>query len=220
MSLWAAKRTAVRRTKIARLEPDAREGDLAKVIYLTGAPASGKSSTTRLLADVVPGLLVWEYGLYLTEHVAKRSGAVTSQDNLRKHSSSVVAPEDVAQVDLALLDFVATNRVSKNIVIDSHPVTKESYGFRITPFSLEQFKLLAPDEIWFFYASPVATVTRIANDAAGRPMISEEEARMHTVLQSSVAATYGMSLGTPVYLFDTTTVDRPDLISRLAQRLT
>ena len=44
---------------------------MPKVIYLTGAPASGKSSTTRMLADRVPGLRVWEYGARLTEHVPK-----------------------------------------------------------------------------------------------------------------------------------------------------
>ncbi|MER9462202.1 ATP-binding protein [Mesorhizobium sp. M0387] len=193
---------------------------MGKVIYLTGAPASGKSSTARLLADAIPGLLVWEYGARLTDHVRSRSAKVSSQDNLREHSSAVVTPEDVAQVDLALLDFVAANRASKNIIIDSRPVTKERYGFRITPFSLEQFNQLDPDEIWLLYASPEVTIARIEKDAAGRPMISEEEARMHTALQSSVAATYGMSAGAAIYLFDTSAPDRASLISLLGRRLT
>jgi adenylate kinase len=192
---------------------------MPKVVYLTGAPAAGKSSTTRLLAKRVPELLVWEYGARLTEHISARCADVVHQDELRTRSAGVVTPEDVNEVDQALVAFVTGYRGRHPIIIDSHAVTKEEYGYRITPFSLDQFARLAPDEIWVLFASPEVTRARIAADAAGRPMMSEEEARMHTALQASVAATYGMSLGLPVYLFDTG-ARRNDLVGRLAQRLT
>lgn len=191
---------------------------MGKVIYLTGAPASGKSSTTRLLGDADPNLLIWEYGAKLTEHVKRRSSEVTRQDDLRERSARVVTPEDVEEVDHALIAFVAQHRASNNVIIDSHPVTKETFGFRITPFSLEQFGRLAPDEIWLLYASPEVTIRRISADPAGRPLVSEEEARFHTTLQASVAATYGMALGRAVHLFDTGG-NRDELISGLQERL-
>lgn len=189
-----------------------------KVVYLTGAPASGKSSTTRLLAEQVPELLVWEYGARLTEHVIAKSKHVMRQDDLRARSAGVVTPEHVAEVDRALLAFVEQHRGRRPVLIDSHAVTKEAYGFRITPFSLEQFGRLSPDEIWVLYASPGETRRRIEADAGGRPMVSEEEARTHSALQASVAATYGMSLGRPVYLFDTA-APRCELVAQLAGRL-
>ncbi len=191
---------------------------MLKVIYLTGAPAAGKSSTTRALAERVPDLLVWEYGARLTEHVMAKSAGISSQADLRAASSSVVTPEDVAEVDRELLAFVQVNRRQRHVLIDSHPVTKETYGYRITPFSLEQFTKLAPDEIWVLYASPEETRRRIAADHGGRPMVSEEDARTHTALQASVAATYGMAVGRPIYLFDTA-VPRDVLVERLACRL-
>jgi len=191
---------------------------MPKVIYLTGAPAAGKSSTTRLLAENVEGLLVWEYGARLTDYVISRTAAISHQDELRTRSASVVTPEDVHNVDQALIAFVDENRDSRPIIIDSHPVTKEGYGYRITPFSLEQFARLSPDEIWVLLASPAATIARIAADPAGRPMVTEEEAHLHTALQASVAATYGMSLGRPVYLFDTSAAPS-DLINRLTEQL-
>lgn len=191
---------------------------MPKVIYLTGAPASGKSSTTRMLSERVPNLLVWEYGERLTKHVIAKSASISNQEELRAHSSRIVTHEDVIEVDLALLTFVKSSRTNHHVVIDSHPVTKEVFGYRITPFSLEQFAELAPDEIWVLYASPEETRRRIANDGAGRPMVTEEEARTHSALQASVAATYGMALGRPVYLFDTE-VAREDLITRLVGRL-
>ncbi len=121
---------------------------MPKVIYLTGAPAAGKSSTTRLLRERVPELLIWEHGAKLTAHCAARSSEVTGQHDLRARSAGLITLEDVAAVDEALLDFVDGQRSQRHIVIDSHPVTKEEWGYRITPFSFEQFARLHPDEIW------------------------------------------------------------------------
>ncbi len=191
---------------------------MPKVIYLTGAPAAGKSSTTRLLLEQAPDLVIWEYGARLTEHCAARSADVTGQHELRARSAGLVTPEDVAEVDRALMAFVDENRPSRHVLIDSHPVTKESYGYRITPFSLEQFAQLRPDEIWVLFASPEETRRRIETDPGGRPQVTEEEARTHTMLQASVAATYGMSIRCPVYMFDTAG-PREKLVTRLAGRL-
>ena len=191
---------------------------MPKVIYLTGAPASGKSTTAQLLAEKVPELLVWEYGARLTEHVIARSRGVSSQTDLRAQSASVVTPEDVAEVDRELISFLESNRVDRHVLIDSHPVTKESYGFRVTAFSIEQLTRLAPDEVWVLYASPEETRRRIAKEDGGRPLVDEEEARMRTALQASVAATYGVIVGRPVYLFDTC-LPREELVTRLVGRL-
>lgn len=191
---------------------------MKKVIYLTGAPAAGKSSTTKLLIEKLPELLVWEYGARLAEHCAARSASSISQNDLRTSSASIVTPEDVVKVDQDLIEFVNAHRGRKHVLIDSHPVTKENYGYRITAFSFEQLAKLSPNEIWVLFASPEETRRRIQTDPGGRPLVSEEEARMHTTLQASVAATYGVSLHCPVYLFDTA-VPRESLISRLVGRL-
>ena len=80
---------------------------MRKVVYLTGAPAAGKSSMTRLLAERVPGLLIWEYGVKLTKYVMGRSAGVADHRDLRTHSAAVVTPEDVAAVDRDLVAFVS-----------------------------------------------------------------------------------------------------------------
>ncbi|WP_095203794.1 ATP-binding protein [Mesorhizobium carmichaelinearum] len=191
---------------------------MPKVIYLTGAPAAGKSSTTRLLAEKIPDLLIWEYGARLTEYLNDRCSTVQSQEDLRSQSAGLVTPSDVAEVDKLLATFVDNHRSARPIIIDSHPVTKEAYGYRITAFSFEQIARLKPDEIWVVFASPEETRKRIANDPGGRPMISDQEARMHTGLQASVATTYGIITGSPVYLFDTG-LPRETLIERMLGRL-
>ncbi len=190
---------------------------MSKVIYVTGAPAAGKSSTLKALSARIPDMQVWEYGERLTAYVQARSVNITDQSELRAKSAQVVTPDDIAQLDGQLLEFVELHRGKSPVLIDSHPVTKEEYGFRITAFSETRARDLAPNEIWVFYANPEETRRRIQSESGGRPLPSEEEARMHTSLQSAIAATYGIIVGAPVYLFDTAT-SLEELVSRLMRR--
>ncbi|MDX8449633.1 ATP-binding protein [Mesorhizobium captivum] len=190
---------------------------MSKVIYVTGAPAAGKSSTLQALRARIPGMEVWEYGERLTSYVRARSIDLVDQSELRAKSAQVVTPDDIVQLDGQLLEFVELRRGKVPVLIDSHPVTKEEYGFRITAFSENRVRDLAPDEIWVFFTSPEETRRRIQSESGGRPLPSEEEARMHTSLQASIAATYGIIVGAPVYLFDTA-IDQETLLSRLTRR--
>ena len=191
---------------------------MSKVIYVTGAPAAGKSSTLKALGTRIPDIQIWEYGERLTTYIRARSVKVADQSELRAKSAQIVTPDDIVQLDGQLLEFVELHRGKRPVLIDSHPVTKEEFGFRITAFSEQRVRELAPDEIWVFFASPEETRQRIQNESGGRPLPSEEEARMHTSLQASSAATYGILVGAPVYLFDTA-VNRVALLSRLMRRL-
>lgn len=186
-----------------------------EVIYLTGAPAAGKSSVSAGLLKAVPSLSVWEYGQRLTAHLKARHGGDLDQAELRERSGALSTPEDIVSVDTQLIDFVQERRERGHVLIDSHQVTKERYGFRVTAYSLERFRLLAPTKIWMLYTTPEIAVARIKANAQGRPDISIEEARFHSQLQASVAVTYGMALGVPVHLFD---ADRPvwELCAELA----
>jgi len=188
-----------------------------RVVYLTGAPASGKSTVSRKLAEAVPELLVFEYGKELTKHLETRATGLT-QEELRTKSSKVAAPAEIAVVDQTMLSFVEKNRSVRPVIIDSHAVTKEHYGYRITPFKLTEFQALGPTDIWVLYTSPEVAVSRIDADAAGRPPISEYEASFHTSLQASVAITYGMYCGVPVHLFDSSH-SLESLSDELARRL-
>jgi adenylate kinase len=191
---------------------------MPNVVYLTGAPAAGKSSTLRRLLELRPEVAGWEYGAKLTEYVQARDEGLTSQDELRSRSAGVVTPDDVRAVDQQLLAFVAAHRASQHVIIDTHAVTKEAYGYRVTPFSAADFQRLDPDEIWMLYVSADLTRQRIASEPGGRPQITLEEARTHTALQGAVAASYGVLVGKPVYLFDGA-VEQEALVARLSERL-
>jgi adenylate kinase len=191
---------------------------MAEVVYLTGAPASGKSSLTTSLLKDIPGLKVFAFGERLTARL-RTAASVGSQAELRTRSAQAVTPDDVRAVDEDLIAFVAANRAVAPVIIDSHAVTKESYGFRVTPYMLKDFERLRPTQIWVLYTAPEIAVARIGSDAQGRPAITAEEARFHTHLQASVAVSYSMHLGIPVHFFDAQ-VPLADLAGPLVERLT
>lgn len=189
-----------------------------KLIYMTGAPAAGKSTTSRYLASNHPNVVVFEYGAELTKLIASRHIGDLEQTTVRQKSSDIVTENDVNELDRYLIEFVKKNIEISNIIIDSHPVTKESYGFRITPFSRLQIEMLGIDEVWALYAPASVIIDRIKADAGGRPVPTVEEAEMHNQLQGAVAAQYAVLSGKAAYIFDTSG-DREAFYERLAKRL-
>jgi adenylate kinase len=172
------------------------------VIYLTGAPATGKSSLAQALSDRVPGLAVFEYGERLRQHLAQHTGEELTQETVREKSAAIASAQDIQLIDQALLNFVATNRQDSTVLIDTHAVTKEAFGFRITGFSFAEIQRLAPTLIFVLYAQPDVVLARITKSPGGRPRPTEWEASYHSHLQAMVAVAYATQLGVPVYLFD------------------
>ncbi|MBT2324354.1 AAA family ATPase, partial [Variovorax paradoxus] len=102
------------------------------VIYLTGAPASGKSTLSGNLKLRYPELTVFAYSEELRKTVAMR-GENLAEDDIRRLSARVITIEDVNRLDQTLIERVATERLTRPFLIDSHPVTKETFGFLTLP---------------------------------------------------------------------------------------
>lgn len=175
---------------------------MAQVIYLTGSPASGKSTLCEHLERAVPNLEVYSYSKLLRDYVNQRSGATVDEVGIRQQSANLITRADVEAVDLWLIEQVRLNRTNQDMIIDSHPVTKEEYGFRVTAFTPKQLRQLDPDVIICLYVAPDVTRKRITADAAGRPLPTEFELGLHANLQASLATQYAFVLGKPCYLLD------------------
>jgi len=175
---------------------------MAKVIYLTGAPATGKSTLTRNLNNKEPDTVIFTYSKELADWISQKRETLSSQEDLRRESAAIITREDVNQVDQQLLDLVKTKRDTTNIVIDSHPVTIEKYGFRITPFSKEQLAGIKPDVIVCLYAEATVISERIKKDAAGRPLPTSSQLDFHMNLQAQVASQYALDIGASLYFLN------------------
>jgi adenylate kinase len=187
---------------------------MGQVIYLTGAPASGKSTLCEHLEKVVPNLRVYSYSKLLRDYVNRQNGTDINEVSIRQHSANVITRADVEAVDQLLIEQVRLNRADQNIIIDSHPVTKEDYGFRVTAFTQEQLRQLNPDVIICLYVAPEVARQRITGNAAGRPLPLDFELALHAELQASLATQYAFVLGKPCYLLDSS-VALDDLIKNI-----
>ena len=175
---------------------------MGRVIYLTGAPAAGKSTLCEGLLQRAANLLVFSYSSLLRDHVRQRDGADLGASEIREQSARVITREDVMAVDTQLVDEVNSKRADYDILIDSHPVTKESYGFRVTPFNVEQLKAFAPDALVCLYASPDVLHKRISRDPDGRPLPSLFELELHVQVQVAVTTQYSIEVGRSCHLID------------------
>jgi adenylate kinase len=180
------------------------------VIYLTGPPAAGKSTLCRKVVEQLPETLVLHYSELLRDHLAQ-IGSVTTEDGIRRSSAKIITPQMISDVDELLIQKVQQERCRRPIIIDSHAVTKESYGFRITPFTLEKLRLLSPTHVCLLFADSDTTIRRINENAQGRPLITPFEANFHLYLQSQVAVSYCIELGLQLYILDSTATLGPGL---------
>jgi adenylate kinase len=176
---------------------------LHEVIYLTGPPASGKTTLLKRLASMYPDVRVFTYSKILSEYVSKKTGKRLNQKTLRKKSGLVVAPEDIEAVDRGLVRDVTRARRGHHVLIDSHPVTKEAYGFRVTAFSVDLLSRLKPTRVCMLFTTSASAIRRIKRDPEGRPTISPFEADFHSFTQMAVATAYGIHLGLPIYFYNT-----------------
>jgi adenylate kinase len=181
-----------------------------KVILLTGPPGVGKSTLRRNLGNTFSNLKCFDYGSLLLEAKARRQ-QILEYEEMREKSSEVVGHSDVINLDRELIDSVQQARTSFHCLIDSHAVTKESYGYRAVPFSSEQLGQLKLDAVIVLHASPETLADRVNNDRQGRPTIDPYIAMQHQILQDCYAITYSVISHCRFYALNTDAGEKPTL---------
>jgi adenylate kinase len=167
-------------------------------LYLTGAPATGKSTTAMAVARATNAKYL-SYGEMLTTNLAAN---VHSQTELRSKSAQVISPTSVRSMDRIVARTMRKESRRGSVVIDSHPITRESYGFRAVPYSAQDLRRLHFTHIVCLSASAETVRARIAEDPGGRPMLTLEDFDRHASLQDAMAVTYAHTLGVPIAFVD------------------
>ena len=166
-------------------------------IYLTGIAGVGKSTVlSELERSTTLGLKVFSYSEHLGRHLGK------TREELRAESSVAVAKVAVQAVDGQLADYVRENRSASLVVIDSHAVTDEDFGNRVIPFEAEVLESLSLDAIFCLVASPETIASRVVSNPKGRQRRSIDQIARAQAMQVSVAVSYSVALGVPLYSID------------------
>lgn len=172
-----------------------------KVVLLTGAPATGKSSLTRTIQHRKPEIQIIDYGALLLAEKNKLHEQATYEE-LRSKSAKMISTQDVETMDKQILGMVEEKRKYSHVLIDTHCVTKETFGFRLIPFYFPVISALKLDAVISLYCSPEVIVQRIKADPMGRPIITPDQASKHMQLQDGMAGLYGAISGCPVFFVD------------------
>jgi adenylate kinase len=182
-----------------------------KVIMLTGAAGTGKSTLAEECANQIRPLRKVDFGHLLLERKRGHGYPNLTYDELRSKSSEIVTPEDVRATDAALIDSLPDLRTSTHVLIDSHAVNREAFGYRITHYSFDALRRIAFNAIIVTYCDPDVWMERRARNPQGRPELSRFEVQHYMALQETVGVDYAIMCGCPCYLLDTTTHGPPEL---------
>jgi adenylate kinase len=176
---------------------------MGKVTLLTGAPGTGKSTLRRSLEPCVAGLQHFDYGEVLLRR-KQRQGSILSYSELREQSSSVISPTDVLDTDEWVIAEITQLRTTSDVIIDSHALTREEYGFRAIPYSKHQLEAINFDAVLALRCDPEVLIARVASDRGGRRELSVELAREIQTLQEALCLHYAVACGCPAFVIDTT----------------
>lgn len=169
-----------------------------KVIYLTGIPGVGKTTVINALSKKTTyrNIRVFSYG----EELLKLHSEIDGLSTLRSSSSKVITEADVRLTDDRLRDFVEQS--PDTVIIESHAVTVETYGFRVVPFNLSVLNSLGISHIVALFDTPDNVLCRIRQQPQGRIIPSKASTFTAQNLQLSIAASYAILCSASLYCFD------------------
>jgi adenylate kinase len=171
---------------------------MKKVILVTGVPISGKSETVKKISNLVMNSEVISFGQKIFDQL---SSQVKDYSDIRKEPTKKANKDLILEVRENISNLI--KQANKNIILDSHAVVVDSYGFRIIPeflpfqnlpYTLHSIILLKIDYKTF--------LIRLKEDRKGRKNLTKDEFTMMQNLQASVATSYSILTGCPVYIID------------------
>lgn len=181
-----------------------------KIILLTGIPSSGKTYLSKQIEKKFQPFLRIGFGSLIAE-VRENKGIGTEYSNLRA-SPLTFANRQLVEEARSLLELKIRQSITENnIVIDSHAVVNDRFGFRVIPELFDEIKVsgviaLNPD---------ISVIEqRQRKEPDGRPPLEISQLLQQIQLQNSVVTTYSLLQGCPAYYLDIKS-NEDDLMSNI-----
>lgn len=132
----------------------------------------------------------------MADHLSSKNlTSPVDQILLRGGTGNIVSKEDIAAVNSEMVEWSNAARALKMVLIDTHQVTLESYGFRVAPFNEQELRLLGITDVLLLVAPDEIVVSRIEAKHGGRRVPSLFQAKIHAESQLQVAISYSVLAG-------------------------
>ena len=171
-------------------------------LYLTGMPGVGKTTVTKAIEKIDSRIEVIRYSSVLKSYLKDAHNHEYTTAQLREKSSTIISVEDVNKIDKEVVQMVKRSN-AKHVILESHAITVEEYGYRATPFSTGLLTELNLDSIVVLYANPTLLQIRINSEPTGRRKQTLYDLTYGQNLQSVLALQYSILLGAKISFIDT-----------------
>lgn len=172
-----------------------------KFVIITGISGVGKSTITRNVETRIKPITRIGFGELIFE-IKNQMGATANYEQLRASPNEAIPINYVNLAEELLLSRVSQLRQTTNIILDSHAVVNDHFGFRIVP-EISNFDKAHLDAIIVIHAPFEVVKIRLAKEPKGRPTISKQIFENYKTLQDSVAIHFGITAKCPVYVLET-----------------
>ena len=173
-----------------------------RIILLTGVPSSGKTTATEYIKANFTKAKVIRYGEFLFK-IKKKEYPNLTYKQMRSLSASIIRKEDIAKIDSLILSIVNNNKEKHDIIIESHGVTKEKYGFRVTPYrSFKKLNNLGVDTVVYISSDTRSILKRMRSSSNGRKRVSQIQIQQNLRLQENLALAYSVLTGSTFFVIE------------------
>jgi len=172
-----------------------------KLILLTGIPGIGKSTITQYLEKKIKPIVRFSFGDLIYE-VLQQKGVKCNRLQIRKTPDKFVTINIIKYASKILLERAMEARKINNVVIESHAVVRDFYGFWVIP-EITDFKSARLDAIIVIHTSFNTFRKRMNRAIDGRYEISNQTFQKYQSLLDSVAINFSLKAGCPLYVVET-----------------
>jgi adenylate kinase len=158
------------------------------VFLLTGVPGVGKTTVSKKLGELIDPLEIISFGEVILNARADDQPRITHSE-LRRNPTSEATMRTIKNASELLVLRLHELRTRTNVIIDSHAVAKDRYGFRVTPDGISLLSRIGLRAIFVLHANHDEVRRRLKIDTKGR-------------------ISYGVATGCPVFVLNATTVEQ------------
>ncbi len=171
------------------------------IVLVTGVPGVGKTTLCSSMVDSWPGDYAHiSFGKLILKALNPNTELVTEPD-LRRSAASLVTRTILAEATELLMVRVAKEQ-QRIVLVDSHAVSQDKFGYIVTPDGRTYFDRLQYGAIVQLHAAPLTILSRTAPAASGRQARSEKDIELHCILQSAISVGYSAASECPLYVVE------------------